>query len=268
MADMHFSGLLTIINARGGIHMFEPFSQRGLVWGEFQFRMRHRTLPVLHQELSPADLERWVESLPLELRHQATLRHSRGQLRFPSIETDLDLVLSHLHHLSIAQNPQWAARTSRTAIRHILYDSEYKLLLILAEVKESTDLSAAQRVRSATAQAAQLFLLAALSEMPLRKALYDLLVERLKATLSSFGAVDQWTREAHLHGLVWVLFVGWVLAGKSPDAASPRLWFQERLTVIMWQLGLSLDDLEEVLSQFPLTDAFFRESELWTIALS
>lgn len=246
--------------------MFEPFTQSVIVWSEFCFHMRHMTVPALYKELSPGSLKQWRETFPLELQRQASLRHQRGQPRLPLIGADLDAVLLSLYHLSIAQDPDWAGQTTRTTMRSILYDSEYKLLLILAEFKVDHErgahppiLSAAQRVRCAVTQAAQLFLLGALSEMPFCRTLYNFLVQRLKTTLSVSDLIDQWVRVAHLHSLTWVLFVGWVLAGRGVGTRLPQEWFEERLRGIMWQLDLRCEDLEKILLQFPLTNAFWGE---------
>ncbi|KAL1641942.1 hypothetical protein SLS58_005778 [Diplodia intermedia] len=267
VSDKHYIGLLAIVNARGGISTFEPFIRRGLIWCEFYYRIRHMTVPVLHQELSPESLQQCRASFPPALQHEALRRHRLGQRRLPRVGADLDLILLHLHHLSIVQDPAWGPHADRAAMRNLLYDCEHKLLVILAAPPSSkpdrgeddASVSPARRVRSAVAQAAQMFLLAALREMPLRRALYDLLAERLTATICVPDAVDQWMRVAHLHSLVWVLFVGWVLSARGIECRAQK-WFQERLTQTMWQLDLrSCEDLDAVLAQFPSTDAFCGE---------
>ncbi|OJD34154.1 uncharacterized protein BKCO1_2500050 [Diplodia corticola] len=263
IADMHYTGLFALTHARGGLEAFAPVIQSGLIWCENDYAMRHMTVPAFHQELSPRSVQQWLEAFPPELRRQASLRHQSGQRRLPTVGADLDSILLSLHHLSIAQEPSWNARMNRPAMRKTFYDSEHKLLVILADSKtrqeRSPTLSAAERVRSAVAQTAQLFLLAALREMPLQTAVNNLLVERLHTTVSAPGFIDQWIRTAHLHGLLWVLFVGWAVSTKDSRIVSPRQWFEEHLTQLMWQLDLRYEDLEEVLAQFPSTDAFCRE---------
>lgn len=256
----HYAGMLALLEERGGIDTFEYWPQRILMWCEFYFRATQMTIPVLYQEPSPETVQEWREALPPDLQQAALSQHRICLSCIPCLDADISGVMLALYHVSLFQDPQWSNGPTRTALSNSLYYAEYKLLKILVKLKEELQVLATpeQIVRSAVAQAAQMFLFAALRDLSLRMASNDLFTARLKATLDLPNTVEVWARAAHVDALVWVSFVGWVMSAEQGEGRMIRTWFETNLLRIMHERRLSEHEFTSMLSQFPWKDEFCR----------
>lgn len=252
--------MLTMLEQRGGIGTFEYWPSRILIWCEFYFRATEVTMPTLYEEPSPAALQEWRETLPSDLQQRAGSLHQICLSRIPCLGPHISGIMLALYHVSLFQDPQWSNGPTRAALSNLLYYAEYKLLTVMVKFKEQLQLLAtpAQIVCSAVAQAAQIFVFAALRDLSLRMAVNDLFTARLKETLNMPSMVEIWAYAAHLDALLWVCFVGWVMSPRQGEGCTIRAWFEMNLLDLMHQRQLGEDELISLISQFPWTDEFCR----------
>ena len=128
-----------------------------------------------------------------------------------------------------------------------------------AEYHERAELADAASIVEALLAATQIFIYAALREIPPTVNLFGILLERLRVALDrpSICMVNVWTKAKNMNILLWVI----VMALSVADAKScgkRRTWWVGRLSELANNLDIrSHTELEQVLETVAWTDAYF-----------
>ena len=165
----------------------------------------------------------------------------------------------------------------------MLYEAEYALLsmpdrsqdfLALDRRKgtskddEESRAADAAAIVEALVAAGQIFLYAALREVPPRAKIFDILLGRLRRTLERPGVNTSgvWARERNLHTLLWALMVGAAVAVQWGGSH----WWIEQVAMVVEELGLGRDgtgreSIKAILKGVAWTDVFFEpmSNEVW-----
>jgi hypothetical protein len=117
--------------------------------------------------------------------------------------------------------------------------------------------------------AGQIFLYAALREVPFRAKVFDILLARLKAAVDRpyVNVVEVWEAEGNLETLLWVLVVG-TAAAKHWGGSS---WWGERAVEVAQRMKVGgKEALKAMLKSVAWTDVFFGQAseEMWEDVLT
>ena len=126
-------------------------------------------------------------------------------------------------------------------------DADYEVRKMLADGASVTE---------ALLAAAQIFVYAALREIPPQTKIFSVLLERLRVAIDQPGMsmVARWKEARNLITLLWVL----VVASSVATEAYERAWWIGRLSNVVQELGIkSQTELEGVLVRVAWTDVFF-----------
>lgn len=235
-----------------------------------------RTLPIFpYRQPDPT-----TPSLPEELLAEAACSSPTSLLNLSVAGVDCFNWFYRLHRLGLATSIQWGNLVDRVPLANMLYEAEYALLsmpdrsedfLIPDRARrdgrwdDSDDATAnAASVVEALIAASQIFLYAALREVPVRAKVFDHLLGRLKATVdrSYVNVVEVWEAERNLHMLLWVLVVGAAVA-KGWGGSS---WWVEHIVEVVERLQLDgKEAFTAMLKSAAWTDVFFEpvSEDLW-----
>lgn len=106
--------------------------------------------------------------------------------------------------------------------------------------------------------ATQIFVYAALREIPSKAKIFSILLERLRVALDRPGVdiVGVWRKEKNLNILLWVL----VIASPVALVWGGRSWWIGRLSEVVKELDIHSErELEELVQRVAWTDVFFGE---------
>ncbi|KAF2502379.1 hypothetical protein BU16DRAFT_6769 [Lophium mytilinum] len=289
-AQLHITALKRMIAARGGLEAFSHNDglMRGLVWVDFHSSTVFRTPPNFpyRQPDSP------TPSLPEDLLAEAACSSPTSLLNLSTAGVDCFNWFYRLHRLGLATSAAWGPRVAKLPLANMLYEAEYALLSM---PDRSPDFLVPDRARrdgkwdaadddAAVADAAsvvealiaagQIFLYAALRDVPVRAKVFDILLARLRAAVGREGVdvVAVWEAERNLHTLLWVLVVGATVGRHWGGAA----WWVARIGEVVERLGLvgrevaGREALVQLLKAVAWTDVFFGgvSEELWEDVLT
>ncbi|KAF2817670.1 uncharacterized protein BDZ99DRAFT_565381 [Mytilinidion resinicola] len=273
-AQLHITALKRMITARGGLQAFSHNDglMRGLVWVDFHSSTVFRTPPAFpYHPPTPSTPEEAL--LPDALLAEAACSSPTSLLHLSTAGVDCFNVFYRLHRLGLATSSAWAARVAKLALANLLYEAEYALLampdrspLFLGPDRArraagrwdpGDDAAAdAASVVEALVAAGQIFLYAALREVPVRARVFEILLARLRATVERGGVsvVEVWEAERNVHTLLWVLVVGATVARHWGGTG----WWVEGIGEVVGRMGLGRrEEFEGVLKGVAWTDVFF-----------
>lgn len=129
---------------------------------------------------------------------------------------------------------------------------------------ERAALAGSASVVEALLAASQMFMYAALREIPPRARLFGILLERLRVALDRprINMVSVWVKANNLMMLLWVL----VVASSVASAGEGRDWWVGRLAEVVKELGLrDRRELQGMLEKVAWTEVFFAGvlGEVW-----
>ncbi|KAF1968520.1 hypothetical protein BU23DRAFT_583196 [Bimuria novae-zelandiae CBS 107.79] len=273
-AQLHIAALKRMVNARGGLFAFghNDGLLRGMLWVDIHTATAFRTppsFPIIR--LDPA-----TPPLPHELLEEAAYTSPTSILHLSSAAIECFNIFYRLHRLALAVSSRWIRQVSRLTFSNLLYETEYMLLSVpdcssdfLDFDLESQDkreegyseraaLADAASVVEALLAAAQIFIYAALREVPPGARLFSILLERLRVALDrpDVSMVGVWTKANNAHMLLWAL----VVASSVASAEGDRSWWVGKLYEVMKELNVrSLEQLQKALERVAWTDVFFAD---------
>ncbi|OCK84309.1 hypothetical protein K432DRAFT_378712 [Lepidopterella palustris CBS 459.81] len=272
-AQLHVAALKRMVDARGGLSAFRHNDglARGLIWVDFHSASAFRTRPIF--PFIPSDDS--TTCFPDELLEEAACSSPTSLLQLSLASIDCFNIFYRLHRLGLATSAQWAALVDRSALANMLYEAEYALLSMpnrspdflipdrhrreggAAESQEKDETANTAAVIEALVTAGQVFLYAALREVPLRARIFDILLSRLRATVDRPAGVDIvaiWTRERNLQVLLWTLVVG---AAVGTQWGGDRWWVVQTAQVVERLEISTREAFKEALKGVAWTDVFF-----------
>ena len=185
-------------------------------------------------------------------------------------------IFYRLHRLALAISSKWITQVSRLTFSNLLYEMDYMLLSmpdhsrtfldfdletkdeITEDHAERAALADAASVTEGLLAAAQIFVYAALREVPPRARLFSILLERLRVALDRPGicTIRVWKDVKNSNLLLWAL----VVAASVAPAEGDRRWWVGKVCEVGRDMGVrSLKQLEGVLERVAWTDVFFGE---------
>lgn len=179
-----------------------------------------------------------------------------------------------LHRLSLAASSHWISRVNRVTLSNLLYETEFVVLSVPdhsreflsfdIENKDEQDEDYDQRKSTADAAsvveglltATQIFIYAALREIPRKVKIFTILLERLHIATKRphISTTTVWKREKNLSMLVWVLVVACSVA---PAGEQRAIWMSMLAETMNEELILTQEDLKAALKRVVWTDTYF-----------
>ncbi|KAF2261298.1 hypothetical protein CC78DRAFT_535759 [Lojkania enalia] len=279
-AQLHISALKRMVNARGGLFAFGHNDGliRGMLWVDFHTAAAFHTPPSFPQIRLDPD----TPPLPDILLEEAAFTSPTCLLQLSLSAIDCFNIFYRLHRLAIATSSHWILKVNRLTVSNLLYETEYIILSVSdysryfldfdLELKDEKDEDNEEQARMADAASVveallastQIFLYAALREIPPKARIFSILLNRLRLALDRPNSkmVEVWKRERNFNMLVWVL----VVASSVASAWGERSWWIRRLSEVVKELGICDElELEALLQRVAWTDIFFRNNlnEVW-----
>lgn len=280
-AQLHISALKRMVHSRGGLPAFAHNDglYRGITWVDFHSSSAFRTPPTFPY-LPPHPI---TPPFPDSLLEEAACFSPTSLLHLSLASVNCFNIFYRLHRLGLATSAHWSSSVDKTTVSNMLYEAEYALLSMadrsqdflaldrrkgaLKDDDESKAADAASIVEALVA-AGQIFLYAALREVPPRAKIFSILLGRLRCTLERPGVNTSviWARERNLHTLLWALMVGAAVAVQWGGSH----WWIEQIAEVLEELGLDRDAtgreaIKAVLKGVAWTDIFFEpvSSDVW-----
>ena len=225
------------------------------------------TFPLIRKDID-------ATPFPDALLEEAAYTSPTSMLQLSVASIDCFNIFYRLHRLALAVSTRWIQNVSRNAYSTLLYETEHMILsvpdhsqdFIHFEPGTEEDQDADYEVRKMLADgasvteallaAAQIFVYAALREIPPQTKIFSVLLERLRVAIDQPGMsmVARWKEARNLITLLWVL----VVASSVATEAYERAWWIGRLSNVVQELGIkSQTELEGVLVRVAWTDVFF-----------
>ncbi|KAF2683922.1 hypothetical protein K458DRAFT_431558 [Lentithecium fluviatile CBS 122367] len=270
-AHLHIAALKRMVNARGGLFAFGHNDGliRGIQWVDFHTAAAFRTPPAFPLiRLDPDALP-----LPSGLLEAAACTSPTSLLQLSVAAIECFNVFYRLHRLALAISPQWICRVSRLTFSTLLYETEHMLLSVPdysrdfldfdleakdergEDYEERKRLADGASVTEALLGATQVFVYAALREIPTRAKIFGILIERIRVAADRPGVdmLEVWRGVKNLNTLLWVLAVA-----ASVEEMGKRSWWIERLSDVAGEFGIeSRMEFEDVLNRVAWTGVFF-----------
>ncbi|OIW34415.1 hypothetical protein CONLIGDRAFT_688237 [Coniochaeta ligniaria NRRL 30616] len=236
-ADMHVRGLKRLVDSRGGAVAFKDTYHvaQAITWVDLQAAAGIGRAPLFPLIRGYMDVH-----LPQDLLLQAD-EPSIAHITSEDGDLDNEDVVSVFRCLrqSVLAKKHDVGGPAPTRILHNIAD-----LYILRRIEREPKTPNEYRFRT-LCLAAHVFLYAGLRLVPRNGPLVQTLVERLRGALDNRNPVNiaAWPR-ARLQDLLWVLFVGGVVADERGQGA----WFSVRLKAVIRMIGCgSRAEVEELL---------------------
>ncbi|KAF2122194.1 hypothetical protein BDV96DRAFT_609179 [Lophiotrema nucula] len=271
-AQLHIAALKRMVNARGGLFAFGHNDGliRGMIWVDFHTAAAFHTPPGFpHIRLDPD-----TPPLPDALLEEAAVSSPTSLLQLSHSGIDCFNIFYRLHRLALAISSPWLRNVDRLTISNLLYETEHTLLSVPDYSRDFLDFDldtekegeedyeegaraadGASVVESLLA-AAQIFIYAALREVPSKAKIFSIFLERLRVALDrpEVDMLGVWGREKNVNTLLWVL----VVATSIVDGLEARKWWITRLAEVTRELEIDDElDLERTLRRVAWTDIFF-----------
>jgi hypothetical protein len=274
VAQMHVRALKRMIAARGGLPSFghNDGLLRGIIWVDFHAATAFHTAPMLPQiQLDPD-----IPPLPDSLLEDAVYTSPTSLLQLSLASVDLFNIFYRLHRLAIATSSHWLPKVHRQTLSDLLYEAQYTILSVTDYSRvylefdcdsRSTEAFSEDKQRRATLAnsasvveallaAAQIFLYAALRELPPRAKIFKILPARLKSALDRPGVnmTAVWRIERNLNMLLWAL----VVAACVVQDREARSWWVQKAAQVCRALRVTCTKaLQGILETVAWTDVFF-----------
>jgi hypothetical protein len=220
--------------------------------------------------------------LPDKLLEEAACTSPTSLLQLSLAAVDCFNLFYRLHRLALAASSHWVGRVDRLTLSNLLYETEYIVLSVPDYSRDFLDFDLQAndeqdedfRERESTAQSAsvveallaasQMFIYAALRDIPTNAKIFSILLERARIALArpSVSVIPIWKKERNIHMLLWTLVVACSVA--SPGAN--RSWWIMQLVEIMIELEIkSRFDLEMALQHVAWVDTYFNAvlGDIW-----
>lgn len=212
--------------------------------------------------------------LPDLLLEEAACTSPTSLLQLSLAAVDCFNIFYRLHRLALAASSQWVDSVDRLTISNLLYETEHIILCVPDHSRDFLDFhpkstdeqdrryeqqkskADAASVLEAVLASTQLFIYAALREIPPKAKIFSILLDRLRTTLERphTSTVKVWKREKNLNVLLWILVVACSIA---PPNFGRTMWILT-LSDTMKELNLSNRmELEGVLKLVAWTDTYF-----------
>lgn len=239
---------------------------------DFHAATAFRTPPMLPQIKLDPD----IPPLPDALLEDAVYTSPTSLLQLSLVSVDLFNIFYRLHRLAIATSSHWLPRVHRQTLSDLLYEAQYTILSVTdysrvylefdCDARSSevfTDdcgdraaMANAASVVEALLAAAQIFLYAALRELPPRAKIFKILLARLKSALDrpSVNMTAVWRNERNLNMLLWALVVA---ACVVQDEEARSWWVQKAAQVCKVLTVTRVRALQGILETVAWTDVFF-----------
>ncbi|PVI01904.1 hypothetical protein DM02DRAFT_331986 [Periconia macrospinosa] len=285
-ALLHFGALKRMVDVRGGLDTFNHNCglARGVVWVDFHTAIALRRPPVLPLVLDGPE----PPPLPQTLLEEATNNSSLSLLQLPVSPIECFNIFQTMHLLALATTSRYVDEVDRLTYSNMLYELEF---FILSTIDYSLDMTAlvqnrlritydqkspeseasdndyarkthdettAAIITEAVLTSAQIFICAAMRDIPPSTKLYTILLQRLRGAIEWPGVsiINTWKEVKNLHILLWALVVGACVAPRSK-----REWWTERIGQVMREMGVcTLGALEGVLTEVAWTDYTFADA--------
>ncbi|KAL7784321.1 hypothetical protein V8C37DRAFT_396122 [Trichoderma ceciliae] len=213
---MHMQGLKYMVQKRGGIHNIKGIHRGVVVWADF-----------LHST---------VWSCPPQFPHSSiSTRQDIGYLsEVGSPETDSPMesilgvdfpilaIVQSLRDVSAAKGLKGSIRQSKREASKRVYDIEYRLHLLKADVSDSSPIS---NEMVPLCVALNIYLYLAVRELPARARMIQRLADRLRTSLDSQSMLPWVYNPQKQSWILWMLFIGYGAAAESKKEE----WFARNL---------------------------------------
>jgi hypothetical protein len=215
-----------------------------------------------------------AQSLPDSLLEEAACTSPTSLLHLSVAAIDCFNIFYHLHRLALASSTHYMPRVSRLAFSTLLYEIEYMILSMPDRSRnfvdfdlETTDeqdesyeewrmLADGASIAEVLLAAVQIFVYAALRDIPVQATLFNVLLERLRVAIDrpSVCMIEAWKQAKNLDTLLWVL----VIASSVTTEQRGRTWWITQLSSVAAELGVrSQMELEVFMTRIAWTDVFF-----------
>ncbi|KAH8723709.1 hypothetical protein GQ44DRAFT_828094 [Phaeosphaeriaceae sp. PMI808] len=271
-AQLHVAALKRMVGARGGLPAFEHNDGliRGIIWVDFHAATIFRTQPSFPQMCLSTN----TPPLPDGLLEEAACTSPTSPLQLSIAAIDCFNIFYRLHRLALAACTQWRDGVDRLALSELLYESEYIILSVPdrsrdfldfdfeSDQERTEDYAAGEKVANAASivegllAASQIFIYAALRDIPIQARIFSILLERLYTAIARPPVliIAVWKEERNLNMLLWSLIVACSVVKPGVE----RVRWIRFLGEVMIELEIkSLFDLETALQRITWVDYYF-----------
>jgi hypothetical protein len=191
-------------------------------------------------------------------------------------------IFYRLHRLAIAASSRWIDRVGRVTLSNLLYETEYIILSVPDYSREFLEFDRdtgkeqdehyqlrehaadAASVVEGLLAASQIFVYAALRDIPTNAKIFTILLERLRVAVARplVNIVRVWTKERNINMLLWTFVVACSVAQQD----GRREWWIRQLVEVVVALDIqSRSDLEVALQSVAWVDTYFNSvlGEIW-----
>ena len=211
--------------------------------------------------------------LPDALLEEAACTSPTSLLQLSIAAIDCFNIFYRLHRLSLAASSHWIDRVDRLTLSNLLYETEYTILCVPdysrhfldfdPETEDESDEKQGQRksiagaasVVEALLPATQIFVYAALREIPLNARIFNILLDRLRIAIERprISTIESWKRQKNPNLLIWVL----VVACSVTPAHEGRVTWISKLSETLKDLNISNRiELEGILKLIAWIDTY------------
>jgi hypothetical protein len=274
-AQLHMAALKRMIATRGGLHALAHNDglMRGIIWTDFHISTVFCTPPSFaYIRFKPV-----ATVLPNELLEEAAYTSPTSLLQLDVGAIECFNIFYRLHRLSLAMCEKWVRRVDGGALSDMLYETEYAVLNVHSDYASesladdydydhdhNTSTLHSERYARADARsiveailaATQIFIYAALRDIPTNTKIFSILLQRLRSALDRLetNLLLVWRSRRNLNMLLWVL----VVASSMQPPGQVRTWWIVMIADVCGELGIeSQEGLEMVLRHVAWVDTWF-----------
>lgn len=186
-------------------------------------------------------LEPNTPSLPTALLEQAAFTSPTSLLHLSLASVECFNIFYRLHRLGIAISEDWIGKVDRVTLSDLLYEVEYSVLSVPDSFStaherdrdpnsQSETAAHAASIVQALLAAAQIFIFAALRDVPVNTNIFSILLERLRGAITR-SPTENWKQERNVNMLLWTLVVACCVAGQRD-----REWWAGQLGDVMEEM--------------------------------
>jgi hypothetical protein len=261
------AALKRMIASRGGIHAFAHNDglMRGIIWVDFHLCTVFHTKPSFAYIHFNSD----TTALPNELLEEAAYTSPTSLLQLDMSAIECFNIFYRLHRLSLGMCEKWVGRMDRGTLSDLLYEVNFAILTVprfsasFLDFEHETGTHHAEHHARADASnvveailaAAQIFIYAALCDIPTTTKIFSILLERLRIALPpSNNVLLVWRSRKNLNMLLWVLVVALSVQPLGPS----RAWWIGKLMDVTHEMEIeNMSELEVVLKHIAWVDTWF-----------
>jgi hypothetical protein len=218
-------------------------------------------------------------SLPDKLLEEAACTSPTSLLQLSVAGIDCFNIFYRLHRLAIAASSHWVDRVERVTLSNMLYETEYIILSVPdcsrdfrefdCDTGKGQDERYQLRANAASViegllAASQIFVYAALRDIPTNAKISTILLERLRVAIvrPSVDTIHVWTKDHNINMLLWTLVVA---CSVVPHDGSREWWIGQLVEVVVVMDIKSRFDLEVALQSVAWVDTYFNSvlGEIW-----